>query len=296
MSNLNNLPLLVLIDTDEVVRGQLEYSLSKSFLVRGFDSPTHAMIYCEKSQTPYAILLDFNMPNIDGLQVLSLLRSHPSTSKVPVICLTSKDDEKIRENILAYGASGVMLKPLVEERLIEDIKGFVTLLNKVINAENGQKQFNICHSDQIRLELIKEQVKLILESNKKVVLLSFALPEELIDSTMQRYIENEQLIYLQMKPQLIVKFPYLTEISSVIDDLNSFFNQSVKDHHLIFDEIRNLLNFNDEERSLSLAYQLMQSLKLLFSWQTFYSTQPSNPHQLYLQQKIARLFVSGAAN
>ena len=60
---------------------------------------------------PDVILLDLNLPGMDGYGVLQQLRSRPGTSSVPVIVLTAKGDEDNEVRVLKMGADDFLTKP-----------------------------------------------------------------------------------------------------------------------------------------------------------------------------------------
>src|SRR4029079_5390943 len=60
---------------------------------------------------PDVILLDLNLPGMDGYGVLQHLRSRPGTSNVPVIVLTAKGDEDNEVRVLKMGADDFLTKP-----------------------------------------------------------------------------------------------------------------------------------------------------------------------------------------
>ncbi|MFB2922958.1 MULTISPECIES: response regulator [Aerosakkonema] len=57
------------------------------------------------------MILDLNMPDMHGLEVLQFVRSHQSYSSIPIIVLTTRGDESSRNNALAAGASRYLTKP-----------------------------------------------------------------------------------------------------------------------------------------------------------------------------------------
>jgi CheY-like chemotaxis protein len=63
------------------------------------------------AEAPGLILLDLNLPKIDGTQVLSRIRKTNAFSATPVIVLTSSDSPKDRESALALGANVYFRKP-----------------------------------------------------------------------------------------------------------------------------------------------------------------------------------------
>lgn len=57
------------------------------------------------------MILDLNMPDMHGLEVLKFVRSHQTYSHIPIIVLTTKGDETSRTEALLAGASKYMTKP-----------------------------------------------------------------------------------------------------------------------------------------------------------------------------------------
>ncbi len=60
---------------------------------------------------PDLVVLDLNLPGLDGYGVLSHLRARPATQKLPVIVLTAKGDEESEVRVFEYGASDYLAKP-----------------------------------------------------------------------------------------------------------------------------------------------------------------------------------------
>ena len=57
------------------------------------------------------VVLDLNMPDVHGLEVLQFIRSQPSLEKLPVIVLTTRGDEDSRAAAHRHGASSYLTKP-----------------------------------------------------------------------------------------------------------------------------------------------------------------------------------------
>jgi CheY-like chemotaxis protein len=70
--------------------------------------------YAERSgaKLPAAVLLDINLPRISGLEVLEQLRADRRTSLLPVVILTSSDEERDRLRSYERGANSFVRKPL----------------------------------------------------------------------------------------------------------------------------------------------------------------------------------------
>jgi CheY-like chemotaxis protein len=63
-----------------------------------------------RSSMPDAVLLDYMMPGMDGLQVLRALRKDPRTKEVPVIMFSANSDPKVVEKAMKEGASDYWVK------------------------------------------------------------------------------------------------------------------------------------------------------------------------------------------
>lgn len=57
-------------------------------------------------------IVDLEMPNLDGVELLRCMRGHPRTRHIPVIVLTWRDDKSAIESALAAGATSYLTKPL----------------------------------------------------------------------------------------------------------------------------------------------------------------------------------------
>ena len=71
---------------------------------------------------PALILLDLNMPGMDGRKLLAILKEDPDLKKIPVIILTTSDHEEDIEYCYALGASTYIQKPVQFESLIDAVK------------------------------------------------------------------------------------------------------------------------------------------------------------------------------
>ena len=61
---------------------------------------------------PDVVLLDINLPKLSGLDVLTRVRAEPQTRLLPVVMLTSSDDDRDRLNSYGIGANSFVSKPL----------------------------------------------------------------------------------------------------------------------------------------------------------------------------------------
>lgn len=64
------------------------------------------------------IITDINMPDINGLELISFLRQHPVYKGVPILIITTEAGEEDRKRGLAIGADGYLVKPFTEGELV----------------------------------------------------------------------------------------------------------------------------------------------------------------------------------
>jgi FixJ family two-component response regulator len=106
------LPFIAIVDDDEPIRKALSRLLRASeFSVESFSSGQEFLDSLGKC-LPDCVVLDFQMPQINGLEVLKELRSRGVA--LPVIVITAHDEPVVRANCLAAGASAYLCKPIDE--------------------------------------------------------------------------------------------------------------------------------------------------------------------------------------
>ncbi len=84
--------------------------------------------------TPKVILLDLKMPKVDGMEVLEEVRSHPATKYIPVVVLTSSNEEKDIVKSYELGVNSYIVKPVDFNKFTEavsDVGYYWMLLNKI---------------------------------------------------------------------------------------------------------------------------------------------------------------------
>jgi two-component system, response regulator len=73
-------------------------------------------------QMPDVILLDLKLPKVDGFEVLRRMRADERTKLLPVVILTSSNEERDRINGYGLGANSYVRKPVEFEEFVEAIK------------------------------------------------------------------------------------------------------------------------------------------------------------------------------
>jgi len=80
-----------------------------------------AGIAAARAQGPDAILMDVVMPGINGFQATRKLSRDPKTQHIPVVMVTTKDQDTDREWGLRQGAKGYLVKPVDGRELLQKL-------------------------------------------------------------------------------------------------------------------------------------------------------------------------------
>jgi two-component system cell cycle response regulator DivK len=84
-----------------------------------------------QAQIPDLILMDINMPEVDGYTLTSRLRENPRLNGVPIIALTANVMKGDRERTLEAGCDGYIQKPIDVDQLPEQINSFLKEVGRV---------------------------------------------------------------------------------------------------------------------------------------------------------------------
>jgi two-component system chemotaxis response regulator CheY len=72
------------------------------------------------------ILADINMPIMDGLKLVSLVRGNAAYKDIPIIMITTEGAEEDKKRALALGANAYLTKPIQTQELIKLVNSFLT--------------------------------------------------------------------------------------------------------------------------------------------------------------------------
>lgn len=122
------MPNVLLIDDSaffrKVVRGFFEEG---GYQVEDF-VPLSALEVLEKARAfqPDLVVTDYNMPHVDGLAVIRMIRRHSPT--LPVVVLTASRDPEREARLKGYGPVWVLYKPMLGEDIVMAVKAIVAAL------------------------------------------------------------------------------------------------------------------------------------------------------------------------
>ncbi len=84
-------------------------------------------------EKPDLILMDINLPDIDGIEATKRIRQSAETAKIPIIALTANAMHGDREIFLNAGCDGYLAKPVTRNELLNTVSYFINRNN----AEDG---------------------------------------------------------------------------------------------------------------------------------------------------------------
>jgi PleD family two-component response regulator len=116
MKKMSKSRILVVEDDLDIVHMLRIYFESQGFAVTAATKGQEALTVCHR-QVPNVIILDINLPDIDGYEVCRTLRNSLRTSHIPIIFLTQKDQRSDRIAGLELGADDYVTKPFDIEEL-----------------------------------------------------------------------------------------------------------------------------------------------------------------------------------
>ena len=118
------------VDDDNTIRDIEVYTLEQTgFKARGFADGV-SMLEALKTEIPDLIVLDIMMPEMDGLQVLSKLRSEVAYKDIPVIMATAKGTEMDKIGGLNSGADDYLVKPFGVMEMVARVKAVLRRITK----------------------------------------------------------------------------------------------------------------------------------------------------------------------
>ena len=78
-----------------------------------------------EANKPDAIVTDWMMPKMGGLDICRKLKKNPETAKIPIIACTAKDRDVDRMWALKQGVKAYVTKPCTKEELVSAVKGVI---------------------------------------------------------------------------------------------------------------------------------------------------------------------------
>jgi two-component system chemotaxis response regulator CheY len=109
---------VLVVDDSETVRREIAQSLKHAGFIPLEAGDGVAGLKLAQEQKPALIILDVNMPRMNGLEMLEHLRLDFATANIPVVILTTEAEELMIERARKAGAKGWLIKPVTADHVV----------------------------------------------------------------------------------------------------------------------------------------------------------------------------------
>jgi CheY-like chemotaxis protein len=114
-------PLVLVVDDDPEVRDLVDMLLENAGYARSLAASGEEAVSLLEQMTPALIVLDLNMPGMDGWSVAALVRKHERTARIPILVMTGLA-ANVENAARRAGATAFCLKPIEPKRFVKEVK------------------------------------------------------------------------------------------------------------------------------------------------------------------------------
>ena len=151
---MNRRPLILVADDSEDIRNLFGVMLKSKYDVRFAVNSDETLAAADTDPLPDLILLDIEMPHVDGYEVCARLKANPSLAHIPVIFVTGRTDPKDQAKGLLAGAVDYITKPISAPITMLRVRTQLALVDQR-RALEDQIQARTEELYDTRLELIR---------------------------------------------------------------------------------------------------------------------------------------------
>jgi CheY-like chemotaxis protein len=108
---------VLIVDDSKLLHRMFEMMLRQYPLVHAYDG-REGLVRLSENADIDLVLLDVNMPHMNGIEVLSAMKADPRFASIPVVLITTEGSEEQTDRGLALGASAYVKKPFRNEELL----------------------------------------------------------------------------------------------------------------------------------------------------------------------------------
>lgn len=123
VEKLKDFKTLLIVDDDPTVLRSMKSLLATKYKILVANSGMNAITILAKNHVDL-ILLDFEMPVINGPKVLEMIRSDPASANIPVMFLTAKGDKRSIMEVLRFKPEKYLLKTMLPKEIMDSINEF----------------------------------------------------------------------------------------------------------------------------------------------------------------------------
>lgn len=116
----------LVVDDSATMRRQLALALQRVPGLSSVEAADGADAWRKLASGTFDILItDINMPTLDGLKLISLVRAGGPHQRIPVVVVTTEGAEPDRRRALALGANSYLVKPVMAEQVVSAVKALL---------------------------------------------------------------------------------------------------------------------------------------------------------------------------
>ncbi len=183
---------ILLIDDDKVIIMSLNLILKRKGYHVVQTSDPEAVLSLIKKENVDLVILDFYLSEINGIEILELIRAKDEFSNIPVFMLTSEESPDIIEACLDSGATDFIIKPIIAKVLLARIRSALSNRTNILQIELQKKEISES----------KEKLSLVLYHLEKDIKKARVTQTTLIPAS---YIESKTYkMYSYYKPMIEV--------------------------------------------------------------------------------------------
>ena len=123
VDKLRDFKSILIVDDDATALRSMKSLLSTRYKILVASSGMNAITILAKNKVDL-ILLDFEMPIVNGPKVLEMIRSDPNTANIPVMFLTAKGDKRSIMEVLRFKPEKYLLKTMLPKDILDSIDDF----------------------------------------------------------------------------------------------------------------------------------------------------------------------------
>jgi CheY-like chemotaxis protein len=110
------------VDTMTVTRALKEIHVSNNIINVGNGIEALEYLRNESNETPCIILLDLNMPKMNGIEFLEVVKHDDKLKMIPVVVLTTSKEEQDKVDSFRLSVAGYMIKPVDYRQFVEVVR------------------------------------------------------------------------------------------------------------------------------------------------------------------------------
>lgn len=233
---------IMIIDDLKENLGLLDKTLSKQgYDIRVFNNPMIALKAIANSR-PDLILLDINMPQMNGFEVCIEIKKDNKAKSIPIIFLTAQDDKESKIKAFNYGGVDYITKPFIMEELCARVETHI----KISSLQRELQEMNEILEEKVKLRTkeLENELQIRRETEKK---LQIAKEEaENANRAKTMFLAN---VSHDLRTPLngIVGITEILKSSTITEELKEFLEYQIEAEETMIKLVEDLLNIEKIE-------------------------------------------------